>query len=308
MKKPRIGMVGLGNIAQKAYLPILSKETNWSFEGAFSPSKDKRKAICSQYRIPDFDSIEKLANHCDAVFVHSATSTHYEVVSLLLSLGKDVYVDKPLAASVTEAEKLVELSIRKSRKLMVGFNRRFSPMYIQAKENAKNIASIRFEKHRTNSIGPQSFEFTMLDDYLHLVDTVRWLANGELSTVYGKLKINNENSLMYASHVYESSEGFTLNTEMHRKAGTNLEKLELITDGSIIRIMNMNSMEIEANDNVTKSFPGSWESTLKQRGFEDCIHHFINCIHNDEKPIVDGEEALKSQLIVEKQLKEGLIQ
>ncbi|PNB77158.1 virulence factor MviM, partial [Pseudomonas sp. FW305-BF6] len=84
MKKPRIGMVGLGNIAQKAYLPILTKETNWSFEGAYSPSKDKRKAICSQYRIQDFSSLQTLADQCDAVFVHSTTSTHFEIVSFLL--------------------------------------------------------------------------------------------------------------------------------------------------------------------------------------------------------------------------------
>lgn len=46
----------------------------------------------------------------DAVFVHSSTESHFEVVSELLKNGKDVYVDKPLAATVEEAEKLVELS------------------------------------------------------------------------------------------------------------------------------------------------------------------------------------------------------
>lgn len=299
MKKPRIGMIGLGNIAQKAYLPILTKETEWSFEGAYSPSKEKRKAICSQYRIQDFNSLQTLADHCDAVFVHSSTSTHFEIVSSLLSLGKDVYVDKPLAASVSEAEKLVELSIKSGRKLMVGFNRRFSPMYIQAKEKATNIESIRFEKHRMDSIGPEPFEFSMLDDYLHLVDTVRWLANGEVKSVYGKLNINTSNLLIYAGHLYESSNGIILNTEMHRKAGTNLEKIELITEGSILRVKNMNSLEIEANNTVSTIIPASWDSTLKQRGFEDCINHFISCIHKDEMPIVDGAQGLISQKIVE---------
>ncbi|MET3317438.1 UNVERIFIED_ORG: putative dehydrogenase [Peribacillus simplex] len=56
MKKPRIGMIGLGNIAQKVYLPILTKEMDWSFVCAFSPSKDKRQMICNQYRIQDFNS------------------------------------------------------------------------------------------------------------------------------------------------------------------------------------------------------------------------------------------------------------
>ena len=298
MKKPRIGMVGLGNIAQKAYLPILTKETNWSFEGAFSPSKDKRKSICSQYRIQDFSSLQALADQCDAVFVHSSTSTHFEVVSFLLTLGKDVYVDKPLAASIEESEKLVELATKHSRKLMVGFNRRFAPMYVAAKQQATNIASIRFEKHRKDSIGPNSYEFTMLDDYLHLVDTARWLANGDLNVIDSTMNINTERNLIYAGHLFKSDLNVPIFTEMHRKAGTNLEKLELVTEGAIIRVKNMNTMETETNNQLSISAAPSWDTTLKQRGFEDCINHFIDCVQNDQKPKIDGEEGLKSQILL----------
>ncbi|PGS48265.1 Gfo/Idh/MocA family protein [Bacillus sp. AFS041924] len=305
MKKPRIGMVGLGNIAQKAYLPILTKEENWNFIGAFSPSKEKRKKICSNYRIQDFDRLDILADQCDALFVHSSTNSHFEVVSYLLNNGKDVYVDKPLAATLQEAEKLAELSIKLNRKLMVGFNRRFCPMYVKAKEQAKNIAIIRFEKHRENSIGPNSFEFTMLDDYLHLVDTVRWFANGDMKLINGKVQLNLNNQLEYATHQYESKDGLMVNTDMHRKAGTNLERLELITEGSIIRVKNMNNYEIEQNNSINNSFSSSWDTTLKQRGFEDCINHFINCINSDENPSINGEEALKSQIIVEEIIRQA---
>lgn len=298
MKKPRIGMVGLGNIAQKAYLPILTKETNWSFEGAFSPSKDKRKSICSQYRIQDFSSLQTLADQCDAVFVHSSTSTHFEIVSFLLSLGKDVYVDKPLAASIDESEKLVELAIKHNRKLMVGFNRRFAPMYVAAKEQSKNIASIRFEKHRMDSIGPHSYEFTMLDDYLHLIDTARWLGNGDLNLIDSTMNVNNEKSLTYAGHLFKSECNVPIYTEMHRKAGTNLEKLELVTEGAIIRVKNMNTLETESNNQLSISTSPAWDTTLKQRGFEDCISHFIECVQNDQKPEIDGVEGLKSQILL----------
>lgn len=41
MNKPKIGMIGLGSIAQKAYLPTLTKETNWNFVGAFTPNAEK---------------------------------------------------------------------------------------------------------------------------------------------------------------------------------------------------------------------------------------------------------------------------
>lgn len=305
MNELRIGMVGLGEIAQKAYLPILTKEAKWKLVGAFSPNQEKRERICKQYRIQDFNNLQSVAQNCDAVFVHSSTSSHYEIVSYLLKNGIDVYVDKPLAANLVDAEKLVELSYNLNRKLMVGFNRRFCPMYIQAKEQAKNIASIKFEKHRENHIGQNSFEFTMLDDYLHLVDTVRWMANGKIDLLIGKSIINDENSLVYATHLYESSDGILLNTEMHRKSGTNLEKLELISEGAIIRVKNMNNYEVEEMNKTSNAYSPSWDSTLKQRGFEDCIHHFIDCIHSNEKPIIDGLEALKTQIMLEEIIKKG---
>jgi virulence factor len=303
MRKPNIGMVGLGNIAQKAYLPILSKETDWNFIGAFSPNKEKRKKVCKQYRINEFSSVLDLTQNCDAVFVHSSTSSHYEVVSKLLKSGKDVYVDKPLAATVEEAEKLVELSERHARKLMVGFNRRFAPMYVKAKAEAKEIAWIRIDKHRMNSVGPQSYEFTILDDYLHLIDTARWLSDGDLNITNGHIQVNDENQLLHTHHCFASSQGSTVTTAMHRSAGTNSEQIELVTNGTIIRVKNMHTIETEQENTITASSPPSWETTLKQRGFEGSIYHFIQCIIDDKQPVVDGFEGLKSQMLIEKLLR-----
>src|SRR5947209_20366030 len=104
MRQPRIGMVGLGAIAQKVYLPLLSQQKEWIFVGAYSPTTSKRTALTASYRIQDFSSLADLIQACDAVFVHSSTSTHFAVVSELLNHGIAVYVDKPLAATISEAE------------------------------------------------------------------------------------------------------------------------------------------------------------------------------------------------------------
>ena len=86
MKNIKMGMIGLGSIAQKAYLPILTKSERFEFVGAFTPNKVKREKICSDYRIMPFDSIESLAKKCDCIFLHSSTETHYEIIKILLNL------------------------------------------------------------------------------------------------------------------------------------------------------------------------------------------------------------------------------
>ncbi|SDK48930.1 Gfo/Idh/MocA family protein [Sediminibacillus albus] len=296
--KPRVGIVGLGNIAQKAYLPLLTKETNWELMGAFTPNRNKREKICRQYRIESFSSLKSLTSQCDAVFVHASTEKHFEIVSYLLSEGKDVYVDKPLAASLDEAERLAEVSDKRGRKLMVGFNRRFSPMYRQAKELSKNFAWLHMEKHRADSIGPQDFSYTMLDDYLHLVDTVRWLAGfDDLSVTEYFSKINDDGQLVFAKHSYvEKDRVFT--TAMHRRAGSNLEKLEFVNEKSIIRVINLNTLQVEKDNKVSTLIPPSWETILTAKGFEGAIHHFFDSIEKDTVPATNGWEALKSQQLL----------
>ncbi|MGO4545931.1 Gfo/Idh/MocA family protein [Paenibacillus sp. 2TAB23] len=298
MSKPRIGMVGLGGIAQKVYLPILTRAENWSFVGAYSPNKEKRSLICSAYRIGSFDSLSELAGCCDAVFVHSSTDSHYDVVSTLLAMGKDVYVDKPLAATLEQAEQLAELSTKLGRKLMIGFNRRFAPLYVQAKQKMSDTAWVRIEKHRSGAIGPQDAAFTMLDDYLHVVDTARWLAKGSLTSATGTVRTNEQNQLLHTQHHFDTYEGFTVSTAMHRHAGTGLEQLEIVQAGEIIRVQNMNVLEVERAERIEKTLPPSWQTILSQRGFEDAVRHFMDCLLYDQVPTVDAEEALKSQQLL----------
>ncbi len=157
MKKLRIGVVGLGGIAQKAWLPVLAAASDWTLQGAWSPTRAKALPICDSWRIPYADSLSSLAASCDAVFVHSSTASHFDVVSTLLNAGVHVCVDKPLAENLRDAERLVELAARKKLTLMVGFNRRFAPLYGELKTQLATAASLRMDKHRSNSVGPHIF-------------------------------------------------------------------------------------------------------------------------------------------------------
>lgn len=86
-RKLRVGIVGLGGIAQKAYLPILTQALEWQLIGAFSPNQIKAQPVCDSYRMRYFSRLDALAAECDAIFVHSSTASHFQVVSELLKAG-----------------------------------------------------------------------------------------------------------------------------------------------------------------------------------------------------------------------------
>ncbi len=230
----RIGVVGLGSIAQKAWLPVLGAAESWTLQAAWSPGKEKALRICETWRMPYADSLDALAAQCDAVFVHTSTASHYEVVNHLLNAGVHVCVDKPLADKLSEAETLVELAARRRLTLMVGFNRRFAPLYRELKGRLGEAASLRMDKHRSDSVG-NDLRFTLLDDYLHVVDTALWLADGQARLRGGALKITPQGEMLYAEHQF-SSPRLQVTTSMHRRAGSQREWVQAVTDGGLYAV------------------------------------------------------------------------
>lgn len=299
MKKLRIGVVGLGGIAQKAWLPVLAAASDWTLQGAWSPTRAKALPICESWRIPYADSLSSLAASCDAVFVHSSTASHFDVVSTLLNAGVHVCVDKPLAENLRDAERLVELAARKKLTLMVGFNRRFAPLYGELKTQLATAASLRMDKHRSNSVGPHDLYFTLLDDYLHVVDTALWLSGGKASLDDGTLLTNDAGEMLFAEHHF-SAAPLQITTCMHRRAGSQRETVQAVTDGALIDITDMREWREERGQGVVhKPIPG-WQSTLEQRGFVGCARHFIECVQNQTVPQTAGEQAVLAQRIVDK--------
>ncbi|MCA0981519.1 Gfo/Idh/MocA family protein [Exiguobacterium aestuarii] len=296
MQKPKIGIVGLGNIAQKAYLPILANHPLIDVIGAFSPNTSKREKICRTYRMTSFDTLEELASSVDAAFVHSSTETHYDVVAYLLERGVDVYVDKPLAATLDEAEQLVELAERLGRKLMVGFNRRFAPMYRRLQQESPS-RMIDVVKHRENDVGPQDAMFTLLDDYLHVVDTLRFLAGNELRLISGQLEVNDKQELRFARHVWQDEHGMHT-TSMHRSAGANHEHVSIVRDGERLSVDEMVTLHrFKDGQHEIETF-GSWDPTLTQRGFQGAIDHFISALIDNTPIQTGGRVALETQRLV----------
>lgn len=301
----RVGVVGLGNIAQKAWLPVVAAASHWELAGAWSPNQQKAQRICAQYRIPCVDSLAALAAQCDAVFVHTSTASHYAVVSELLQAGVHVCVDKPLAESLSDAQRLVEMASRRKLALMVGFNRRFAPLYRELKTHMSGAASLRVDKHRTDSVGPQDLRFTLLDDYLHVVDTALWLAGESAYLQSGTLQTNDDGEMLFAEHHF-ACDHRQITTAMHRRAGSQRESVQLITDGAIYDVTDMREWQSEQGGVITRRPVPGWQTTLGQRGFEGCVSHFIECVSNQTPPETSGEQAILAQSLVDRLWREAM--
>lgn len=300
----RIGIIGLGGIAQKVYLPLLSEAARWRLVGAFSPNQPWARLLCDHYRIPCFARIDELAQQCDALFVHSSPESHYDVVSDLLQRGRHVYVDKPLAATLALVEQLLTLAARHQRILMVGFNRRFAPLYQRLKQDMQHCASRRMDKPRGDSVGPQDVRFTLLlDDYLHVVDTALWLAGGTptLSGGLVQAKCGRPAAVRRARFSLRRLSGH------HRHAPSGGQPA-----GNRHRRHPWGALSGRRDAPFPVGTCGhdrgiagpAWQTILTQRSFTGAVEHFIDCAANQTPTCLSGEESISAQRWIERLLAE----
>ena len=166
----KIAIIGLGDIAQKAYLPILTQLEN--IELVFcTRNKETLSRLAKQYRVNTVYQDYRLLNkeNIDAVMIHSSTASHPMIASYFLQQGIATFVDKPLADNAFDCEKLYELAEKHNVPLYMGFNRRFIPLYQQHLQ-AEGLLSLRWEKNRFDM--PGELRTFIFDDFIHPLDSV----------------------------------------------------------------------------------------------------------------------------------------
>ncbi|RFB15202.1 gfo/Idh/MocA family oxidoreductase [Bacillus sp. HNG] len=298
----KIGVIGLGDIAQKAYLPVYSglKEIEFHF---YTRNQEKLRTIASQYRFEHIHSdLESLVESgITGAFVHSSTSSHEEIVELLLHRGINVFVDKPITDKYEGAKRLVELAEAKGLILMVGFNRRFAPSYVSLKE-VKQPNMVVVQKNRNNLPGePRTFIF---DDFIHVVDTMKYLFPHPIEDLIVNGRI--ENGALYHVVIQFISKAGTAIGIMNRDNGTTEEMAQVMGPLEKRTVTNVSALVISKGMENIEVRSSDWEPTLVKRGFEQMVKDFIQSVSTNSKPKISARDALETHEICEEILTELL--
>lgn len=127
MSKIRVGLIGVGSIAQVAHIPCL-KSLGVPIVAVTDAVEERAKQIAEQHGIPhaygDYRQLLK-RDDVDAVVISTPTSTHYPIVTAALKAGKHVLCEKPPAMNDREAEKMAELVDQQKLVLMYALQNRY---------------------------------------------------------------------------------------------------------------------------------------------------------------------------------------
>jgi predicted dehydrogenase len=146
----RIGVIGLGEVAQVVHLPVLATLPHlFEVRSACDLSPTLLQQVGDRFAIPvRHTSAADLvaAGDLDAVLVLNSDEYHAEAVIAALDHGLHVLVEKPMCLSRREADAIIAARDRSEKVVMVGYMRRFAPAFLEAKELLPSLGEVRFAR------------------------------------------------------------------------------------------------------------------------------------------------------------------
>jgi predicted dehydrogenase len=177
----KVGVFGTGHLG-KFHLNNWKEIEGVELVGFYDPHDATAEAVSDQYGIRRFTSEDELIDASDAIDVVTPTHLHFAVCERAIRKGKHVFVEKPLANTMLEAEQLVKLVKESDVKLQVGHVERFNPAFLAAQH--LNLAPMFIEVHRLAQFNPRGTEVSViLDLMIHDIDAILSIVNSEVRSV-----------------------------------------------------------------------------------------------------------------------------
>lgn len=295
----KIGVIGLGTIAQKAYLPLYTtrfSEHEWHFS---TRSQDKLQELGRQYGLsPEqlHTSWRDLTEIVDAVCIHTPTHTHYEMVSYFLDHSIPVLIDKPLTEELDKTKELMKLAEEKQVPLMIGFNRRFAPK-VKELTDVKDGNMLIVQKNQ--SYDPDfPVRYRIFDMMIHPIDTAVFLLNDQDIDVVDSEVIEDGGQFKRAWVMLRTKQ-MTALVSINNESGAKRESLELQSPSGTYTVEDLTELSIYTKEGRLAQTAGDWTGTLVKRGFEPMIQSFLETLEKKGAVPISLDSALVSHFICE---------
>lgn len=308
----KIGVLGAGHLG-KIHLKLLNQSCKYELVGFFDPFEENAIKVAEEFGYKKFDSIESLIAEVDVVDIVTPTIQHFDCAKMVIEAGKHIFIEKPIATTVKEAEEIVRLANKYKVKGQVGHVERFNPAFTAVKDKINNPMFI--ETHRLAEFNPRGTDVpVVLDLMIHDIDAI-------LSVVQSKVKSVNASSVAVISDSpditnarLEFENGCVANITASRISMKNMRKSRFFQKDAYISVDYLDKIcEVVRMQNAPE-IPGDFDMILqnaegvkKQIYFDnpnvnpnnailDELESFAEAINNCTTPIVtleDGTEALR---------------
>ncbi|HIC82754.1 MAG TPA: Gfo/Idh/MocA family oxidoreductase [Candidatus Marinimicrobia bacterium] len=314
----KIGVIGAGHLG-KHHIKHLCSHPSVNFVGFFDSNKEVAKKISKKFSVKSFENVGDLISSSDGLHIVTPTNLHHSIAMDCLKKNKDIFIEKPIASNIEEAEEIVSLSKKNKNIVQVGHVERFNPTINRLKTIIKNPHFIEIER-----LAPFQSRGTevpvVLDLMVHDIDLVLSMVDSNIKQIQASGAIMMGTKVDVAHARIEFYNGVIANLKSSRIAQNYVRKIRTyeknlytITDLMIPQIETYNidtssslssagilgttasltEKEVETADGIKKIYYDKIIPEKKDALLEE-INNFIDCIHTRSVPVVDGTKGLKA--------------
>ncbi|MBM3265542.1 MAG: Gfo/Idh/MocA family oxidoreductase [candidate division Zixibacteria bacterium] len=178
MQPLRVAVIGVGRLGQ-AHARVFSEMPDVTLIGVFDPDVARAAEVAARCGTQSWPNPEALCVAADAVSIVTPTVAHAEMASIALTAKRSVFVEKPIAATLEEADAMIALARTHGVPIQVGHIERFNGA-VQAIEGL-DIAPGFIESHRLASFDPRGTDVSVVHDLMiHDIDLIRHLVRSDI--------------------------------------------------------------------------------------------------------------------------------
>lgn len=272
----RVGLLGLGIMGAHHARTLAREVKHVEIHSLYDSDETRAHSVATEVGAKSItkDHLELIASpEIDAVLIASPDNTHSEFVKACFDHGKPVFCEKPLASTVTECLHLVDLEVKKGRRLLqLGFMRRFDPAYVEMKAHltSGNFGKpLVFHHSHRNVSAPAWFDSRMAisNSSIHEFDIARWLLEEE----FVKINVFRPRASFEASvgaplvMVLQTRGGRLVNIEVYNNASYGYEvQGEVLCENGTISLHAPLRTTTKLNFSMSMAYPSDWRQRFAE--------------------------------------------
>ena len=190
MNKLKIGFLGAGYIAG-VHASILARDKRIQIAAVHDVKKDAAEQLACSVGAQVAHSVAEVLAMCDTIYITTPNTQHTELAILGCEERKHVFCEKPMATSVSDANRVLKAAEKSGKIFQVGHNRRFAPVYAELKRLLKethqphsaHVKMNRGELLNPEWVGnPKTTGGFLYETTIHMFDMLRFLF-GDVKTL-----------------------------------------------------------------------------------------------------------------------------
>ena len=308
----KVGVLGAGHLG-KIHLRLLQESEKYELIGFFDPFTKNAQKVATEFGYNLFDSIDELIEAVDVVDIVTPTLSHFECAKKSIEKGRHIFIEKPIAKTVLEAEAIRTLASQYHVIGQVGHVERFNPAFIAAKGMIDNPMFI--ETHRLAEFNPRGTDVpVVLDLMIHDIDIILSVVKSKVINVHASgISVISETPDIANARI-EFENGCVANLTASRISMKNMRKTRffqkdayisvnfLSKESEIVRIQDAPknpdefAMILQNDEGVKKQIYFENPEIVNNNAILDELETFADAIVRNTTPIVtlhNGTEALR---------------